>query len=277
MIITKLSGGLGNQMFQYAAGATLASKLKTENYLDLSWFDLIKGRADVAQRTYELDQFGIIPLELGLKQRAILRVRSPIVFAEKKQGYNPDLWHLEGNVLLDGYWQSYKYLEDNRDKILRIFSFPEVISDKNRRLLEHIKTVGSISLHIRRGDYVHIKKTNKIHGLLSLEYYHQAVDLLLKNIRNPHIFIFSDDLVWAKNNLKLNMPITFVSNQLDRGVEDMRLMAACKYNIVANSSFSWWGAWLNQSPDKRIIAPKHWFRTADLKNPDLIPDKWIRL
>ena len=135
-----------------------------------------------------------------------------------------------------------------------------------------------MSLHVRRTDYVQNALTNKIHGVCDQDYYASCVRYIGDQVSNPHFFIFSDEPQWAKDNLMFDFPMTVVDcNDASRNYEDLRLMSTCKHNIIANSSFSWWGAWLNSNPNKIICAPKQWFTDSTRNTKDLIPSNWIRL
>ncbi len=149
---------------------------------------------------------------------------------------------------------------------------------RNKDIGEMIQSFKSVSLHIRRGDYVSNKVTNQVHGVCDLNYYSHAISYIAERISNTHLFVFSDDPEWAKGNLKTEIPTFFVdNNRADKDYEDLKLMRQCKHNIIANSSFSWWGAWLNQNAGKIVIAPKKWFNDKSINTKDLIPEKWIRL
>jgi hypothetical protein len=135
----------------------------------------------------------------------------------------------------------------------------------------------SVSLHIRRGDFVSNRKTNEIHGVLPLEYYYEAIRLITNQVRNPEFFIFSDDIPWVRENLLVPKKVNFVEHPTsNRDYEDLILMSNCKHHIIANSSFSWWGAWLSQNPVKRVIAPREWYRIV-IDTRDLLPEEWIKL
>jgi hypothetical protein len=273
MVNVKLYGGLGNQMYQYAAGRVLSLKLNTGLYFDLDWFELIKGRADVVQYTYELDVFGINPKKLTLKDRASLTINEPTVFKEDGYGYQPKFENLTGNVILDGYWQSYKYFENYRPQLLEDFDFASPLSRHGKEKYELINSSQSISLHIRRVDYAKVKSINEVHGLMPISYYRNAVNDIKKSIKDPSLFIFSNDLEWCKQHINFNLPTIFMEDSTS-GLEDMRLMAACKHNIIANSSFSWWAAWLNQNSNKLVYAPRNWFKSLDSNIDDRIPKNW---
>ena len=147
----------------------------------------------------------------------------------------------------------------------------------NKDLLEQITSdASSVSVHVRRGDYVSNKNAAKFHGLTGVDYYKAVVKEMAKRVKNPKLYIFSDDPEWCKQNLKFTQLTTYISHNTD-GSEDMRLMKACKHNIIANSSFSWWGAWLNENPNKIVIAPKQWFSHSESNTKDVIPDSWQKL
>jgi len=274
MIVAKLYGGLGNQMFQYAAGIALAKKLKTRLYLNLQWFEEVAANPGLTLRIYELDGFGIEPTSMNPYDKIASRLKPPEVFKESSLDFNPAFKDLSGNIILDGYWQSYKYFESYRDIVLGAFKFPDRISKQNRELLDDISRSESVSVHVRRGDY-NTKVGRNYHGLIPMGYYKQALSKIGPAIKNPSLFIFSDDIEWCKKNIKFGLPITFIdSNGPNSGVEDMRLMSACKHNIIANSSFSWWAAWLNQNPQKKVFAPKRWFVSIEANLDDRAPKDW---
>ena len=292
MIVVKLMGGLGNQMFQYAAGRSLAQRTGSKLFMDLSWFDIAYTTDTI--REYELDCFGlpnsfksvnsltlIEKFEPTLKSRLYkvtkgLRKPYAIHFIEKDQTYNKAFESLEGNVYLDGWWQSQKYFKDIRSQLLKDFTNKKDPQGQNVDWLKSIQSSNSISLHVRRGDYANNKNTKSYHGLIGLDYYKAASSKIAKKVKDPHFFVFSDEPEWCKKNLKLDFPTTYISGNKD-GSEDLRLMKNCKHNIIANSSFSWWGAWLNRHPDKMVIAPKRWFSDPKANATDIVPAEWVRL
>lgn len=289
MIIVKLIGGLGNQMFQYAAGRALAHKYKTELKLDIRDFK------NYTLRSYDLNHFGIIEnfatssdlsrvllhsegLATKIFKQIINNIRhsKPIKYIkEGEYDFQQNILKLSDNVYLDGYWQSEKYFQEIESTIRKEFSFLNPLTPTSQDFMEKIKASESVSLHVRRGDYVSDPKTNSVHGVCGIEYYCSAIDIIIKNVENPCFFVFSDDPEWAYSNIKPEFPTTYVRyNDYSRDYEDMCLMSMCKHNIIANSSFSWWGAWLNGNPEKTVIAPKKWFNSKDLNTRDLLPDKW---
>lgn len=289
MVITRLIGGLGNQMFQYALGRYLALKNNTELKLDMSDFETYK------LHKYSLDAFNIqknvaSKNEIGrlkkfkrkLGRRWFLHnaffTKNLKYFEEKQFNFDPDIMKLSGDVYLDGYWQTEKYFKDIEPIIRNDFSFTLPQGEKDKEISKLISGCAAISIHIRRADYVADATANKAHGTCPIEYYAKAVELLKEKVDNPHFFVFSDDHEWVKENIKINYPTVYVDhNNAETNYQDLRLMASCKHNIIANSSFSWWGAWLNANPNKIIIAPKKWFADTGRNDSDLIPSKWTRI
>ncbi len=291
MIVTRLMGGLGNQMFQYAAGRRLANTHKTTLSMDLSWFDNTN-QVDTP-RFYELDCFNVaedfidpadyllIENTSGIKQkiRAYTKdLNKPKLklYAEKFYQFDKTVLDLPDNTVLEGYWQTEKYFADIRDVLLKDFGFNNQPSSKNKQLLDKIKKTESVSIHVRRGDYVTNKNANAFHGTKEQAYYDAALEPILKHANLPSLFVFSDEPEWCKKNLKFDMPTTYVIGN-KKGSEDMRLMMHCKHNVIANSSFSWWASWLNQNPKKIVVAPKKWFNDSSINTKDVIPESWIKI
>lgn len=295
MIITKLSGGLANQMFQYAAGRSLSILHNTELMLDLEFYShpvlqtsrpkFELGKLNIKASTvnnfndkllFRKSISGYSRLEYRLK-----KIKTPelkFYIGEKSFSFDAKIIQMPDNIYLDGYWQSEKYFLAYKEQICREFELTVVIDAKNEQMLNSIREKESVALHVRRGDYVNDPAVNDVHGLCSLDYYGNAIDYLVRRIENPQFYIFSDDIAWSERNLKLKYPVTFVSiNPPEKGVDDLRLMQHCKHNIIANSSFSWWGAWLNNNPNKIVVAPKKWFNDPSMDTSDLIPDGWIRI
>lgn len=293
MIIVKLMGGLGNQMFQYAFGRGVSLTKQVELKLDLSWFENLPSKDTI--RVYELDTFNINPIfatadEIN-KIKGIYRVIPRRVcnfvskigisfgnshFIEKEYKYDSNVF--QNNTYFEGFWQSYRYFDAFKDKIMTELTCKLPLEGKNRESSVKIQSCEAVSLHIRRGDYVSNTHASNFHGVSPLDYYYKAIDFISKQVEEPSFFIFSDDIAWVKENLKTEYPTTFVDhNNVKQGFEDMRLMSLCKHNIIANSTFSWWGAYLNRYEKKNVIAPKKWFNDPSIDTSDLIPSEWIRL
>lgn len=295
MIIARIIGGLGNQMFQYAAARAVAYRNNTNLKLDISSFK------DYDLRTYRLGCFAIIEDFAGDKDIKIFKphIKQMISYTDnsirkeflpwhfqkiiKQRGfsYDSDILKVRRNAYLDGYWQSEKYFADIEDIIREEFTFKYEPAKKNQTLLLEINRTNSVSLHIRRCDYITNIKTFQTHGALNLEYYNQSLKLIGEKIENPAVFVFSDDIQWAKKNLKSEFPLCFVDyNGANDDYEDLRLMSRCKHHIIANSSFSWWGAWLSPNQNKIVIAPRKWFSDEQMKvrqKIEIIPDGWVQI
>lgn len=290
MIIVRLIGGLGNQMFQYALGRQLAVKNNTTLKLDIQAFK------DYKLRNYDLDCFNILgniatPDDLSgfipSSDRLISKIGKHIsvrlkgvqqiqYIKEQTFSFQPEILDLEDNVYLDGYWQSEKYFFDIKNIIRKDFTVKLPPDPINESIMKEIAECESVSIHIRRGDYVSNPITNQYHGFLGLEYYQKAIRLILEKVGSPHFFVFSDDPEWASENIKTDSPITYIKHNGDKNYEDLRLMSTCKHHIIANSSFSWWGSWLSRNEEKTVIAPKKWFN-AILDIKDIYLDSWHKI
>jgi hypothetical protein len=173
---------------------------------------------------------------------------------------------------LEGFWQSEKYFSTIKEEILDIFYFDALFNDKFKLTIKQITNPESVALHVRRGDYL----TNKNHLVLDLEYYEKAIKYLTIKLKNPKIFIFTDDIDWCKLNLKINLPYHYIHGNKDW--EELKLMTLCNHFIIANSTFSWWGAYLNKSLLKIVICPKIWFPESNYKNiEDIFIQNWIKI
>lgn len=293
VVVARLIGGLGNQMFQYAAGRAIAEKYGVPLLLDVSGFQ------NYELRRYELDGFAIsssiaseeqlaafppVPNKKGLwaaLQKRLIGTLSRSILREARYTYDSRIETVQPPVLLDGYWQSERYFAQIATILRREFTIKAgLLNPANIEMLGEIEKAGgqAVSLHVRRGDYVSNPQTAQYHGICTADYYLVAAARIAQHVENPHFFVFSDDPAWVQANLKLLHMTTLVQvNDADNGLLDMALMRACRHHIIANSSFSWWGAWLNDSPDKIVIGPARWFAQAGNDTRDLIPSAWIRL
>lgn len=297
MIIVKLKGGIGNQMFQYACGKALAHRYNVQLKLDHSFLEDKSKREDFTYRDYELSAFNIdLKLSLGdLKylglfppqnhlHRYYYKVKRIIsgyeYWNEKQFNFDYAIFDKGNKLCINGYFQSAKYFENISDIIRADFSFIPQNSDENHILLNHIQVAKNpVCVHVRRGDYLTIGG-GTAYNICSLDYYKKAVNIIKNKVNNPTFFVFSaDDPQWAINNLDIGAPFEIIGNQNTGafGYENMRLMSLCRHNIIANSSFSWWGAWLNIDPAKIVIAPRKWFNDETIDTSDLLPETWIKL
>jgi len=279
-------------MFQFATGRSVAHRLGSELLLDVSSFEhyglrryeLGDWRIDARVATAaELSRAGVVsgrPTSFRRIGRLLGFGHPAHTFREASFAYDPLILEVTDPVYLDGYFQSERYFADVTQNLRTEFVLRQPADEENVAMQAIIKETGAsaVSLHIRRGDYVTNAQTAQYHGVCSLDYYRAAVDDMAERIGGGHYFVFSDDLEWVEDNLKLTQPTTLVDvNGPDKGVWDMTLMMACRHHIIANSSFSWWGAWLNPHPDKIVIAPKRWFSGATHDTGDLLPAAWTRL
>ena len=285
MIIVRVYGGLGNQLFQYAIGKKFSIKQQKVLKLDIYDFDKYK------LRNFELFKFKINCDIANKKEIAKYRIENKILdkicsklssfgfrlISEKyyeQNDYVLDTLLLKNHNIkyLQGYWQSYKYFDDIRDILSQEFSLKCNLGGKNLEILHMIQSSNSISIHIRRGDYL----KHSIYEKLSINYYLNAVKYINDRVENAVFFVFSDDLTWVKKNLNLDNAIYVGVNNADSAEYDLELMKNCQHNIIANSSFSWWAAWLNSNKNKIVITPNRWVTYIDNLD-DLLPSDWIRI
>ena len=293
MIIIKLQGGLGNQMFQFAIATILANKNNDFVLLDDSFFKRKEKMPGFTPRRFELsifnntytkasssDLLSFQKLSFLDKLKKKMGLNYPVIFNESSYAFEASLLCLKSSIYIKGYFQSYKYYQGFENVIKNVFSFPiDTLDKKNKKILSKIKQNYSISIHIRRGDYINDKITEQYHGVCSTEYYIEALKILTAENKNCLLLFFSDDIDWVQEHLGF-LPYSkiFVKHNLQKNSwKDMLLMSSCNHNIIANSSFSWWAAWLNNNPEKKVIAPKEWFRTKDLDTTTLLPEEWIKL
>lgn len=298
MIIIRVVGGIGNQMFQYALGCALSVKLTVPFKLDISCFDSHK-----IHNGFELDKVFNCEVDIATKKdiNKILEWQSssfimkftsiPFFSKLRKSSFviepHYHFWNgienITDNSYLVGYWQSEKYFQDIKKIIIKDFTFKSSLKGKNIFYADLIQKQNSVSIHVRRGDYIKSAKAYKTHGVCDIEYYDKALDIILKRVNSPHFFVFSDEVEKAKYIIKsiikkAEYPFFFIDN--NNGIDsynDMRLMSMCKHNIIANSSFSWWAGWLNSNQDKIVIAPQRYINDNVYSTKDLLPLTWVKI
>lgn len=290
MVVVKLMGGLGNQMFQYAAGRALALYHGTQLKVDTTFLER-DSKGAYTQRKYELDIFNAPIVSLatadlerflsrgdGLARRLANKIMPGLIknveFDEHGPTYRADFWQTPRHVYLNGYWQSEDYFKGYRDVILRDFQIKEAYLNGVGEVLAQIESSNSLAVHVRRGDYVSSAICNAVHGVCSIDYYELAVAHIAKKQANLSLFVFSDDLPWCKAHLNFAFPVCYV--ETGSAFKDLFLMQQCKHQVIANSSFSWWAAWLNRNPSKSVIAPKVWFQDPEMQSNDIVPGGWER-
>ena len=282
MVAVNIYGGLGNQMFQYAFGKSLAIAKNEDLFIDSSPFD------NYELRNFDIDKFNVNYKQPTWNKMSVYNINNkyklhalkiinkysrifPRIFFEKKDWVFDHSVFESKSFLYVGYWQSYKYFEQVRDVLLSEFTLKESLDQVNLEILNRIQISNSVSLHIRRGDYALSKKSI----VCSIEYYEKAIKTINLTIKNPTFFIFSDDITWVKSNLNMkSFNCEYVDINRNNPERDIELMKNCQNNIIANSTFSWWGAWLNTNKDKNIIVPKIWTNLKPISE-DLVPSDWI--
>lgn len=298
MVTVFLRGGLGNQMFQYAAGLALAERNHTELLLDTVFLNDRWPRREFTYRVFDLDIFGLNPrvtffskaskklpipgLWLGLdlvfmEGREALGIQK-IIKEREEHAFDSEILQIKDSVVLWGRWQNAEYFAEVENELREAFRFRHPLKGEAQEIGLQIESSKSISLHVRRGDFGAFGSVVSLMGDTNLAYYAEAADYIGSRVESPHFFVFSDDIDWCRKNLKINFPITYVPQEAagPKAAFHLELMSRCKHNIIANSTFSWWGAWLNTSPDKIVVAPKKWY--ADHEAPEgLIPDGWVTL
>jgi len=294
MIVTSLKGGLGNQMFLYAAGLALARRKNTSHKVDISHFELYKNpKNKETKRKLELDVFNV-NLEIATKEE-IEKVKHPYGIISKPLALanfylqvfdfikypillNPNT----KDIYLDGHYISEDFFKECEGEIREEFT----LRNESREFKEFCRKIqkdgkGSVSVHVRRGDYVTSKNANKHHGVLDVDYYKRAWDILKQQVGDLKPYVFTElkeDIDWVKENMPFQGENAEYMKEYEfTGPESMILMSKCSNNIVANSSFSWWGAWLNDNDQKIVIAPKGWLKNGDGRNNRVVPESWIRV
>jgi len=284
-------------MFQYAAARRLAETHGTVLKIDIS--RLLNSNPIDTPRNYALGCYAISAeiasdSEVKLCEKLHRQATSPLYRLLKKSGlfrtpgemnyvrqqgpaFDPAILQLPDNVCLDGYWQSEKYFPAIRALLKKEFTLRVPLDGKDLQLADKMRTCNAVSLHVRRGDYLTNPHAAKHHGTCDMDYYDQAVRFIREKIPSVQLFIFSDDPHWSEANMSYDLSTTIVS-KADREVEgrDLTLMSNCRHHIIANSSFSWWGAWLGDDPEKIVIAPKRWFNDPARFTGDIIPEGWLR-
>lgn len=281
-IISRLFGGAGNQLFQYAAGRALADHLGCDLVLDGRYVAGSADRGDCFDH-FAKARFTRSPDLPPAKSDGALRYglwrkfgRNPRFHRERGLGFDPAFFDLRPNTYLHGYWQSEKYFAPILDALRQDLTFTTALNAGNAGMAAQIAAAPTpVAFHVRRGDYI----ASGSYAACSPAYYRAAADLLAEKLGTPlTCFVISNDPAWARDNLDLGQDSIFVDlNDEKTGHFDLHLMSLCAHNVIANSTFSWWAAWLNSNPGKLVVAPKDWFAKDALSNPDICPGNWLRL
>ena len=295
MITVLLSGGLGNQLFQYATGRMLSLKHHTGLTLDLTFVNSKLQLDQLATyRRYELDVFDlpVTKTDLLVKgkylypiskmehwlRKFILKIKYNYLL-EDDSGFDEHILKAPDNSYIEGFFQSEKYFAGISEVLRKDLEFKKPLSGRNLEMAGEIQQTNSVSVHFRRGDYFRLNKNLQKHGVATNEYYEKAIASMVEKVSHPDFYIFTDEPEWVRKNFRIGFPykIAEFNQSPDTAYLDMQLMSLCRHNIICNSTFSWWGAWLNRNPGKIIIAPKQWFTDLSINATHILPDSWIKL
>lgn len=278
MVTVVLRGGLGNQMFEYAAGLSLSLDKGVPLVVDTTYLNDHFPRHQFTRRAYDLDIFTLTPAftRLSTISSSIpipgvwLGIDLLLLAANKMNGSPKD-------VRLWGFFQGERYFEKHRDAVRDSFRFRDPLEGAAAAIAETIKKENSVSIHVRRGDYL-LPKYQSLYGATDISYYDRAIAYVADRVASPHFFIFSDDIAWCRGNLKPPGPTTYVddASKGPKASFHLHLMSLCKHNIIANSSFSWWGAWLNQNSEKLVVGPRQWY-VNEGESQDILLPEWIKI
>ncbi len=286
MVITRLIGGLGNQLFQYALGRALAARRATTLKLDTSGYERYTLHAyalhhfNIPESFAARDEIrrlrgGWIAERLPRRLQKVNPFRKRSYILERRFSFDPEVLDAPDDIYLDGYWQSENYFKSIEGILRREFTVRYPLSGRNQEIAARIADCNAASMHVRRGDYVSNPTFSQAHGICSPDYYRAAARRIADSNPRPHFFVFSDEPEWVAENLRLDHPMTVVTgNDARHNYEDLRLMILCRHHVIANSSFSWWGAWLDANPEKTVIAPARWFANDEHDTRDLFPPAW---
>lgn len=278
-------GGLGNQLFQYAAGRNLASRNKTELVLDLSFLNKKKDSTNFTNRDFALASFNInarveedfagkyLGEGTGLFGRIKKRLLNYPVYYYYSLEFDPTFFSFGKRVILEGYFQSEKYFSEIKDVLQRELTLRYPVVHAGEQGGEE-ETVG---IHFRRGDFANLQSAASFNGVCDPGYYRKAIDLVKQKLANPVFCIFSDDIQWVKDNFRIDAAHRYIENKgPDAALKDFDMLKNCRHQVIANSTFSWWAAWLNPYKEKIVIAPRQWLADPGIKH-DIIPEQWIKL
>ncbi len=299
MVTVFFRGGLGNQMFQYAFGLNIAKKNNAELFLDTVHVRDRFPRTNFTYRTFDLDIFTLtrrftflsrvantVPIPaiwlgvdlflMNLKDRFGGRT---LIYEDERKGFDESALKARGNLILYGRWENEKYFSDVAADVREAFRFRYPLQGSTAEVARVIRSTESVSLHVRRGDFVRSNKVKSIMGETNLPYYEKAVTYIQEHVHDPHFFVFSDDIAWCKENIKTAAPTVYLENDTagPKASHHLQLMSLCKHNSIANSTFSWWGAWLNANPGKIVVGPRAWHAERKGESGDIIPKGWTAL
>jgi len=302
MTVVKMEGGLGNQMFQYALGRALSLERGGPLYVDPSpLFDPTPRKAgrfpyDIST-VFNINPQWVFPAKIAEKvripyfamrfQRDYPRILGMLGYwtyyherEERQFTRDPHVFEIKGNIYLEGWWQTENYFKSHEDVIRRDFTFRGVLEGKKAALSREISSVPSVCLNVRRGDRVQFSHLNHLNDVVSADYYRKAVSIVKQKAgRDIKIYIFSDEIDWCRKNFTFDVPHVFVDYEYagTRFMDYLHLMSMCKYFIIPNSTFAWWGAWLSTYPNKMVIIPDRWNGDFAVDARDIAPLSWVRI
>ncbi|MCH8466616.1 MAG: alpha-1,2-fucosyltransferase [Roseinatronobacter sp.] len=292
MVITKLIGGLGNQMFQYAAGVSLARNIGVDLRIDknaLRTYNLHQGyqldeifQGDFIQATewemfklMGLRKFKIVKRGAEVNPKHKFKAGYPFI-RQPTHNYWADFDKITTSGYLAGYWQSSKYFANSEAEVRQAFSFKDNLTGRNLEIVNKVRSENSVAIHIRRGDYISDPGSLKFHGFCDWNYYDKAVSIIIEKTGASKFYIFSDEPEVARLHFQDTRSFEIVDWNTGRSsYRDMQIMSHCRHHIIANSTFSWWGAWLADSPEQVVVAPSSWFQGSDEQIVDIYEPDWI--
>ena len=290
MITVRIKGGLGNQLFQYAAAYALSKRTKQDMQMDISFFP------QQTLRGFKLDKLNISCMKISNQQSKIVQIyknkylnkflrkvnirqlpceNKGHFLLETRSDIVPEYFKIQQNdIYIDGYYQSERYFVQYREDLIKQFTSRYPFEEAYINVFNLVERCNSVAVHVRRGDFLNAQNDrNPNHYLLGEKYYHLALQYMEKNIDNPHFFWFSDDIEWVKQNFGERENFTFISLQTKYpDIDEMMLMKNCKHIIAANSTFSWWASWLNEHKKSIHICPEKRYG-----NLHMIPCEWIKI
>ncbi len=291
MIITRLKGGMGNQMFQYAMALSVAQKLDVELKIDLCAL-LDRSRGDFVYRNYDLSIFAVPPnfVHSEAMLQRLSKFKSSSITKFFRNRVNRGRQHVKetafqydpkykneavDNTIFEGWFQSHRYFSDIAPLIRQRFTFKKPILQKSQGLLEKIQNANAVCLNVRRTDFLKVDTLNAT----NLDYFLKAAKRMAEQTEKSEFFVFSDDVAWCRENILLDYPVTVVDHEHkgEKFGNYLQLMIACRHFIIPNSSFAWWAVWLNDHAEKIVIAPKNWFTDPTIDTSDLVMDTWLRI
>jgi len=299
VVVVRLQGGLGNQMFQYALGRALSARNDAQLILDLTFLLDRTPRGDFMFRNYELGAFGGVSPEFTRLSRIALKLPAPAVYFRLTQfltyvkdflqlqtyvregiyEFQPHILTLQGDVYLDGYWQSSRYFDEIEALLRHEFTVLPPDDQDVQALGKEIECSESVAVHIRRGDLVSVPSSIQAHGFVGLAYFAEGMSEVARRTEKPVFYLFSDDIRWCMKNVVTAYPHVFVVHGQERqkSITDLWLMSRCRHFIVSNSTFAWWAVWMSDSEEKIVVAPRVWAREREKAPKELIPSSWIRI